>query len=77
MDSTLVINKVLNLDKTRWKLTKVGDLAKDISKRVDSPGESEYKRFVGLGNFVSGDIKIKTWETTENLTSSAKAFQVR
>jgi len=75
MDSTLMVNKVLNLDKTSWKLTKVGDLAKDISKRVDNPRESEYDRFVGLGNFVSGDIKIKTWETTENLASSAKAFK--
>jgi len=75
MDSTLMLNKVLNLDKTSWKLTKVGDLAKDISKRVDNPGESEYDRFVGLGNFVSGDIKIKTWETTENLASSTKAFK--
>lgn len=75
MDSTLIVNKVLNLDKTSWKPTKVGDLAKDISKRVDNPGESKYDRFVGLGNFVSGDIKIKTWETTENLASSAKAFK--
>jgi len=75
MDSVLMENKVLNLDKSSWVLTKLGDLAKDISKRVDNPGESEYDRFVGLGNFVSGDIKIKTWETTENLASSAKAFQ--
>lgn len=73
MDSALIENKVLNLDKTSWKLTKVGDLAKDISKRVDNP--RDYDRFVGLGNFVSGDIKIKTWETTENLASSAKAFK--
>lgn len=75
MDSTLMVNKVLNLDKTSWKLTKVGDLAKDISKRVDNPGESEYDRFVSLRNFVAGDIKIKTWEPTENLASSAKAFK--
>lgn len=75
MDSVLMENKVLNLDKSSWILTKLGDLVKDISKRVDNPGESEYDRFVGLGNFVSGDIKIKTWETTENLASSAKAFQ--
>ena len=68
-------NKVLNLDKSSWVLTKLGDLAKDVSKRVDNPGESKHERFVGLGNFVSGDIKIKTWETTENLASSAKAFQ--
>lgn len=75
MDSVLIENKVLKLDKSNWKLIKVGDLAKDISKRVDNPGESEFDRFVSLRNFVSGDIKIKTWETTENLASSAKAFQ--
>ena len=75
MDSVLMQNRVLNLDESSWVLTKLGDLAKDISKRVDNPGESEYDRFVGLGNFVSGEIKIKTWETTENLASSAKAFK--
>lgn len=75
MDSAVTDNKVLKLDKSSWKLAKLDDLANDISKRVDNPGESEYDRFVGLANFVSGDIKIKTWETTENLASSAKAFQ--
>ena len=75
MDNTLIEKKVLNLDKSTWKLTKIGELAQDISKRVENPGDSEYDRFVGLGNFVSGDLKIKTWETTENLTSSAKAFK--
>ncbi|RKS53909.1 restriction endonuclease S subunit [Gillisia mitskevichiae] len=75
MDSILMENKVLNLDKSNWKLAKLGDLANDISKRVDNPSKSEYDRFVGLGNFVSGDIKIRTWETTENLASSARAFQ--
>lgn len=75
MDNVLEDNKVLNLDKSSWVLTKLGDLAMEISDRVDNPEESKYDRFVGLGNFVSGDIKIKFWETTENLASSAKAFQ--
>lgn len=65
----------LKLDKSSWKLTKLGDLAEDISKRVDNPSASAYDRFVGLEHFVSGDIKIKKWGTTENLASSAKAFQ--
>ncbi|MCB0745951.1 MAG: restriction endonuclease subunit S [Ignavibacteriae bacterium] len=65
----------LNIDKFSWTLTRLGDLATEISKRVDNPSESEYDRFVGLGNFVSGDIKIKTWEPTDNLASSAKAFK--
>jgi type I restriction enzyme S subunit len=65
----------LKLDKYSWKLTKLGDLAEDISKRVDNPSSSKYDRFVGLEHFVSGDIKIKNWGSTENLASSAKAFQ--
>jgi type I restriction enzyme S subunit len=76
MDSVMIEEKVLKLNKSNWLPSKLGDLATDISNRVDNPGESEYDRFVGLGNFVSGDIKIKSWETTEGLASSAKAFEV-
>lgn len=65
----------LKLEKSSWILTKLGDLAEDISKRVDNPSASAHDRFVGLEHFVSGDIKIKNWGTTENLASSAKAFQ--
>lgn len=65
----------LNIDKSNWQLTKLGDIAKEISERVADPSASEYDRFVGLGNFVSGDLKIKNWETTENLSSSGKAFK--
>lgn len=75
MDSVLIENKVLKLDKSNWKLTRVGNLAKDISKRVDNPSESGYDRFVGLNHFVSGDIKIKNWGPTKSLTSSTKAFE--
>ena len=67
--------KVLNIDKSTWKLTKLGELLDDISKRVDNPSKSAYERFVGLEHFISGDIKIKNWGTTENLTSSTKAFK--
>jgi len=75
MDNVTMEKKVLKLDKTNWQPTKLGDLATEISKRVDNPGESEYDRFVSLRCFVSGDIKIKSWESTENLASSAKAFK--
>lgn len=69
------MERALKIDKSDWILTKMGYLAKDVSQRVENPSESPYDRFVGLGNFVSGDLKIKTWETTESLASSAKAFQ--
>ena len=75
MDDMLLVERKLKMHKSKWQLTKLGDLASDISKRVDKPGESEYDRFVGLDNFVSGDIKIQSWASTKNLTSSAKAFQ--
>ena len=75
MVSLMAEEKVLNIDKTNWKLTKFGELATEISKRVDNPSESKYDKFVGLGNFVSGDLKIKSWEVTDNLASSAKAFE--
>lgn len=65
----------LHIDKSTWKLTKLGELASDISIRVDNPAQSKYDRFVGLEDFVPGDLKITKWSTTENLTSSAKAFQ--
>lgn len=65
----------LNIDKSSWQLTKLGDLANEISERVANPSESDYDRFVGLGNFISGDLKIKSWEPTDDLASSAKAFQ--
>jgi type I restriction enzyme S subunit len=76
MDNLMMEEKILKLDKNNWKLIKLGELATEISKRVDNPSKSKYDRFVGLGNFVSGDIKIKSWETTQNLASSAKAFEV-
>lgn len=75
MDNVLMEKKVLNIDKSTWKLTKLGELLDDISKRVDNPSQSGYDRFVGLEHFVSGDIKIRNWGTTENLTSSTKAFK--
>jgi len=74
-DNVLMEKMVLNIDKSTWKLTKLGDLLEDISQRVDNPSQSGYDRFVGLDHFVSGDIKIKNWGTTENLSSSTKAFK--
>ncbi|WP_339873479.1 restriction endonuclease subunit S [Olleya marilimosa] len=75
MHNVMMEEKVLKLDKSNWVPTKLGELATEISKRVDNPSESEYDRFVSLRCFVSGNIKIKTWEPTENLASSAKAFE--
>lgn len=63
------------LDKTKWDKVLLGELAEEISEREDNPAESGYERFVGLEHFVSGDLKIKQWATTENLVSAAKVFK--
>lgn len=65
----------MNIDKSGWKLTKLGDLATDINKRVENPSESAHERFVGLEHFVSGDLKIKSWNSTEGLVSATKEFE--
>jgi len=71
----LIKNNFLDLDKSNWELSKLGDLAIEILKRIDNPSESKNDRFVGLDNFVSGDILIKNWVTTKNLSSAAKEFK--
>ena len=53
----------------------MGELATEISQRVDNPAESEFEKFVGLEHFSSGDLKINRWKGTKNLVSSAKAFK--
>lgn len=63
------------LDKRKWNKVLLGELAEEISEREDNPAESVYERFVGLEHFVTGEMKIKQWATTENLVSSAKVFQ--
>ncbi len=75
MSNQVLEEKIFSIDKSKWKLTKLGTLAEDISIRVDKPANSEFDKFVGLDNFVSGDLKIRSWSSTKNLTSSAKAFK--
>lgn len=65
----------LSIDKSMWKVCKLGDIASEVSVRVDNPAKSKYDRFVGLEHFESGELKIRQWGTTNSITSSAKAFQ--
>jgi type I restriction enzyme S subunit len=67
--------ETLNIDKSNWSKTKLGDLATEISVRVANPSNSNHTRFVGLQHFVSGDLTIKNWKSTEGLASSGKEFE--
>ncbi|MFK4000016.1 MULTISPECIES: restriction endonuclease subunit S [unclassified Psychrobacter] len=72
-----MLNKVINLkiDNMKWNTFRLGEIAEEISERVDHPSESDLKKFVGLQNFISGDLNVKNFESTENLTSAAKSFK--
>lgn len=53
----------------------LGDVVDEISEREKNPSLSGYERFVGLKHYVSGDVEIKKYGTTENLNSSMKVFK--
>jgi restriction endonuclease S subunit len=60
---------------TDWQTVKLGDVAYEVSERVDNPSTSGDKRFVGLEHFVSGEFKIKNWGSTADLISAMKVFK--
>jgi type I restriction enzyme, S subunit len=60
---------------TDWQTVKLGDVAYEVSDRVENPSTSGYDRFVGLEHFVSGDFKIKGWGGTNDLVSTMKSFK--
>jgi restriction endonuclease S subunit len=65
----------LLINKDRWITMKLGDLASEVSQRIDNPASSNLTKFVGLQHFTSGDIRIKSYAATDNLTSSTKGFK--
>ncbi|MEL7659112.1 MAG: restriction endonuclease subunit S, partial [Bacillota bacterium] len=44
----------------------------EISIRIDNPSKSGLDRFVGLEHFISGELVIRNWGSTENLVSAMK-----
>ncbi len=54
---------------------KVSDVAVEINERENSPATSKYDRFVGLEHYVSGDVIIRNFGSTERLESTMKVFQ--
>jgi len=63
------------LDKSMWNESTIENLVGEVSDRVENPSNSEYRRFVGLEDFESGQFKIRKWSSTENLISAMKLFK--
>jgi len=60
-----------------WKSFRLGDVAEEISDRVDDPSKSGYDRFVGLDHLDSGELTIRRWGSTADLLSAMKLFKSR
>lgn len=54
---------------------KMSDVVDEISVRENKPSISEYKKFVGLEHYVSGEIVIEKYGSTEKLDSAMKVFK--
>ncbi len=57
-----------------WKKVKFKELAKEKSVRVDNPGESGYDIYVGLEHLDSGELVVKRYGSTSDVTSAMKLF---
>lgn len=53
---------------------KLSDVVDQISERENNPSSSQYEKFVGLEHYVSGDVVIKNYGSTEKLDSAMKVF---
>ena len=54
---------------------KMSDVAVEVNDRENNPASSKYDRFVGLEHYVSGEVIIRNYGSTENLESTMKIFQ--
>ena len=53
----------------------MSDVAVEVNDRENNPASSKYDRFVGLEHYVSGEVIIRNYGSTENLESTMKIFQ--
>lgn len=58
-----------------WTKITLAECVEEIAQRVDNPTESGFERFVGLEHIETGDISIRSWGSTDDVTSSMKVFK--
>ena len=54
---------------------KMSDVVTEVNERENNPADSKYDRFVGLEHYVSGEVIIRNYGSTERLESTMKVFQ--
>lgn len=62
------------MSKEGWTTVTLGDIAENISVRVNDPSKSGLERFVGLEHLDSGRVTVTRWGSTSEF-SSGKRFE--
>ncbi len=57
-----------------WIRTKFGAIANRKSVRISDPKESNYDRYVGLEHLDSGELVVKKWGKTQDVSSNMQLF---
>ena len=65
----------IKVDKSEWIRVRLCDVAVEYSKRINNPSDSELERFVGNSNIGQWDFRVKSWESTDSVTSAMKLFE--
>ena len=58
-----------------WSKITLAECCEEIAQRVDNPAESGFDRFVGLEHLETGETSIRSWGSTDDVTSSMKLFE--
>jgi type I restriction enzyme S subunit len=53
----------------------IGQLAQEVTDRIEDPSTSPLDRFVGLEHMASGEPTIESWASTKGLVSAMKLFR--
>ena len=53
-----------------WNKVKFKELAKQKSVRIDNPGDSGFEKYVGLEHLDSGELVVKRYGSTSDVTST-------
>lgn len=64
-----------NLINGKCKNVTIGEIATEISQRVENPSKSGYEKFVGLEDFETGELRINKHSSTKSLVSAMKLFK--
>lgn len=59
---------------SNWEIVRFSEIAQKKSIRVNNPKESKYERYVGLEHLVSGELVVKRWGSTQDVSSNMQLF---